>query len=106
MGKSISFEYEGKQYTLEYNRAAIRTMEQRGFVASEMGEKPMTLLPLLFEGAFLMHHRFEKKERIQQMFDKLGDKAELTSKLVEMYNEPIETMLDNDEGNVKWSASW
>lgn len=106
MGKSINFEFEGRTYTLEYNRAAIQAMEKRGFAASEMGDKPATMIPLLFEGAFVMHHRFEKAERIRQIYDQLTNKAELIGKLAEMYNEPLEAMMDNAEGNVSWSASW
>lgn len=34
-------------------------MEKRGFVASDITDKPMTTPPALFAGAFLAHHRYQ-----------------------------------------------
>ena len=51
--KQITFEYEGKDYTLEYTRNSVRTMERRGFVSDDITTKPMTVVPDLFAGAFL-----------------------------------------------------
>ena len=35
MNKQISFDYEGKTYTLEYTRNSVRQMERRGFVPED-----------------------------------------------------------------------
>lgn len=109
MAKQITFEFEGKEYVLEFTRKSIETMEKQGFIASEITEKPVSTLPALFAGAFLAHHRFVKRDVIDRIFDKLTNKQELIGKLAEMYNEPIEALMDEpeeDEGNVKWGASW
>lgn len=109
MAKQIKFEFEGKEYTLEFTRKSIETMERQGFIASEITEKPVSTLPALFAGAFLAHHRFVKRDVIDRIFDKLTNKQELIGKLAEMYNEPIEALMDEpeeDEGNVNWGASW
>lgn len=109
MAKQIKFEFEGKEYTLEFTRKSIEMMEKQGFIASEITEKPVSTLPALFAGAFLAHHRFVKRDVIDRIFDKLTNKQELIGKLAEMYNEPIEALMDEpeeDEGNVKWGASW
>ena len=66
-------------------------------------------LPALFEGAFLAHHRFEKKETINAIFNRMTNKEELIGKLAEMYNEPIMALVEEpeeSEGNVDWVASW
>jgi len=110
MAKQIIFEFEGKEYVLEFTRKSIEMMERQGFVASDIVEKPMTTLPALFAGAFLAHHRNVKKELIDEIFSKMTNKEELIRKLAEMYNEPIMALMDepgpNDEGNVKWEASF
>ena len=110
MAKQIRFEYKGQEYILEFTRKSIETMERQGFVASDIVEKPMTTLPALFAGAFLAHHRNVKKELIDEIFSKMTNKEELIRKLAEMYNEPIMALMDepdsNDEGNVKWEASF
>ena len=46
MNKKIEFDYEGKHYTLEYNRNSVALMERQGFVVDEFAKKPMIMLPL------------------------------------------------------------
>lgn len=111
MAKTICFNYDGKDYTLEYTRASVRAMENRGFKPNDLIEKPMNTLPELFAGAFLANHRFTKREVIDDIYAAMGNKEELVNKLAEMYNDPISALMaepDNDGGekNVKWDANW
>lgn len=109
MAKQLNFTYNGKDYTLEYTRRTVTEMEKKGFIAAEVESKPMSTLPALFEGAFLAHHRFEKKEVINAIFAKLTNKEELIGKLAEMYNEPIMALVEEpaeSEENLNWTASW
>lgn len=108
---TINDPVSGVTYTLEFTRKTIELMEKNGFVAADMERKPMTLLPALFAGAFLAHHRFVKRDVIDAIYAKLNHKDELISALVEMYNEPLMALLDepeqeNDEGNLSWKAGW
>ena len=101
----------GVTYTLEYTRTTVEMMERQGFVADDVVKKPMTLLPALFAGAFLAHHRFVKREVIDNLYARLTRKDELISHLVEMYNDPLVTLLDepeqeDGEGNLSWKAGW
>ena len=57
MAKQLTFTYNGKDYVLEYTRNTVRQMENNGFVTNDIDIKPMTVLPALFAGAFLAHHR-------------------------------------------------
>ena len=109
MAKQLTFEYKDKTYTLEFTRRTVQEMERKGFVASDAETKPMSTLPTLFEGAFLAHHRFEKKEIIAEILDNITDRENLIGKLAEMYAEPIMQFLEEPEetlGNVRWSANW
>lgn len=109
MSKQLKFTYDEKEYTLEFTRRTVSEMEKKGFIAAEVENKPMTTLPALFEGAFLAHHRFEKKEVINAIFAKMTNKEELIGKLAEMYNEPIIALVEEpeeSEGNLSWTASW
>lgn len=111
MSKQLTINVEGKEYTLEFTRRTVQEMEKRGFVASDIYDKPMTTLPALFAGAFLANHRFVKPEVIDNIFNKLTRKQELISKLSEMYNEPILALVEEpaeeeDKGNVDWTATW
>jgi hypothetical protein len=109
MAKQIRFEHDSKEYTLEFTRKSIETMERQGFVASDIVDKPMTTLPALFAGAFLAHHRYIKKELVDEIYSKMTNKQDLLSKLAEMYNEPIQALMEEPEdavGNVNWEASF
>ena len=109
MAKQIRFSYKDVEYTLEFTRKSLETMERQGFIPSEVTEKPMSTLPALFAGAFLAHHRYLKKEIVDEIFAHLSNKQELIGKLVEMYNEPILSLIEDNEdgaGNADWTASW
>jgi hypothetical protein len=110
MAKQIKFEYNDKEYTLEFTRESVKQMEREGFKAGEILEKPMLTLPKLFAGAFKAHHKFGlKANEIDAIFNSFKNKDALFEKLAEMYNEPIEAMLDEpkDEGNaIAWEASF
>ncbi|MBS5331748.1 MAG: DUF5055 domain-containing protein [Subdoligranulum variabile] len=109
MAKQLHFTYDGKDYTLEFTRRTVAEMEKKGFIASDITEKPMTTLPALFAGAFLAHHRFVKEDIINEIYSKLTKKEDLIGKLAEMYNEPILALVEEPEkaeGNLDWTATW
>ena len=109
MAKQLTFTYEDRDYTLEFTRRTVAEMERKGFIASDITEKPMTTLPALFAGAFLAHHRFVKQDVINDIYSKLTHKEELIGKLAERYNEPILSLVEEpekDEGNLDWTATW
>lgn len=109
MAKQLIFTFEDKEYTLEYTRRTVAEMEKKGFIASDITDKPMTILPALFAGAFLAHHRFVKEDVINNIYTKLTKKEDLIGKLAEMYNEPIMALVEEpeeDKGNVNWTATW
>lgn len=109
MSKQLRFTYQEKEYCLEFTRKSVELMEKNGFIASDINDKPMTVLPALFAGAFLANHKFIKPSVIDEIFSKMTNKSELIGKLSEMYNEPIMALVDEpeeSEGNVDWTASW
>lgn len=109
MAKSIKIKYQDAEYTLEYTRRTISQMEENGFNLQEVGEKPATMIPKLFEGAFLAHHRMAKNDIVWEIYDSLKDKEGLMNKLSEMYVEPLESLFDepkDDEKNATWEANF
>lgn len=109
--KTITFTYEGKEYTLEYNRKVVKNiMERRGFNLSEVDAKPVTLLPLLFWGSFQMHHKGITQDTTDLMLERFKNKESLFEKLSEMYVEPANVLFEEpdeeNEGNVNWDPSW
>jgi len=109
MSKQLRFSYKDKEYVLEYTRKSVEQMERQGFIASDINEKPMSTLPKLFAGAFYANHPYVSKAVVEELFSKMTNRLELIEKLAEMYNEPIQTLIDEpeeSEGNLSWTASW
>ena len=110
MNKQITFTYDGKEYKLEFTRRTIRQMEENGFNIQLIGEKPMTMLPDFFAGAFRANHKNVKREVIDEIYTNMPNKDKLIEKLVEMYNEPLSALMDEPDENstkkVDWMASF
>lgn len=110
MAKQLNFAYNGKEYRLEYTRSTVKEMERQGFVSSDVSDKPMTTLPKLFAGAFKANHPREKSEVIEEIYRIMPDKKDLISCLAEMYAEPINSLLDEPDGEqgnvIRWTANF
>lgn len=102
----VKDKYDNK-YTLEYTVDTVMQIERAGFRLDDADAKPMTSVKMLFEGAFLANHKNIKPETVREMLDGMKNKAELIEKLIEMYREPYETLMDEgDEGNATWESNW
>lgn len=100
----INLTYAKKDYILEYNRQSVKTMESQGFVLEELTAKPMTMIPLLFNGAFIKNHRGIKRNLMDEIFEEIGDKTALMEALMEMYAETLSTLTEGSgEGNAQWA---
>lgn len=109
MAKELNFSYKGKDYTLGFTRNTVRQLEATGFVARDIEAKPALILPDLFAGAFLAHHKYVKRDVIDEIYRHLPDKDGLVKCLAEMYSEPIEALMsepEDGEENVNWVKNW
>lgn len=108
MSKQIKLNYDNKEYILEYNRKSVSAMEVLGFNAKEVDDKMATMIPLMFQGAFIMHHPSIKIALINEIYDKVEDKMKLMNTLSNMINDCYQSLLaDNDKKeddgkNVSW----
>ena len=112
MAANIEVQYKKKTYTLEYNRAAVKQMEQQGFVLDQIGDKPMTMVPLLVYGAFQKWHKGVSRKEMDEVYDNIvdkigdGDEGGFINALLELYADTVNTLTGNtavDEGN---AATW
>ena len=102
----INLTYEKKEYILEYNRQSVKTMESQGFVLEELTAKPMTMIPMLFQGAFIKNHRGIKRNLMDEIFEEIGDKTALMEALMEMYAETLGSLTEGSgEGNATWAMT-
>ena len=103
----ITLKYSGKEYSLEYSRQSVRTIESQGFVAEQLSAKPMTMIPILFQGAFLKNHKGIKRNLIDEIYEGISDKTALIVALADMYTETVGALLEDreEEGNVSWAVT-
>lgn len=106
MNKKIEFEDNGKKYVLEYNREAIEIIEKQGFVASEMLKRPMTMLPLAFQGLFYKNHKDVRKSFIDECYNRFPNKSELIEAIANMISETYNSLTDEDVDNEKGNLDW
>lgn len=105
MNKKIEFSKNGEKYVLEYNREAIQYIEARGFVVAELDKKPMTMLPLAFQGLFYKNHKKVSREFMDECYNNFKDKSKLLATIADMLNESYTSLLDdnnNEEKNIEW----
>ena len=83
----ISDPENGREYTLEYSRKSVVKAEQAGLDVNALESKSMTMIPLLFWGAFLMHHPHMTKDQTEMAY------------LGKLYAAPFQTLIaSEDEG--------
>lgn len=103
---TITVMYKDKTYDLGYTRNTIRQLEAQGFIVDQVAEKPMTMIPLLFYGAFMKNHRGLKRDFVDEVFDNIQDKSQLLQSLLELYAECLNTLTEDKEGDDVGKATW
>lgn len=98
----------GREYELEYSRKTVAKAEQAGLDINALESKSMTMIPLLFWGAFLMHHPYMTKDQTDKiLFDGLGGlNEEEMAYLGKLYAAPFQTLIasEDEAGNPRKMA--
>lgn len=91
----------GREYTLEFSRKSVSRAEQAGLDVNKFESSSMTMIPLLFWGAFLMHHPQMTREQTDKiLFDGLGGlNGEEMAYLAKLYAEPFQTLISREGEN-------
>ena len=90
---------EGREYTLEFSRRTVAKTEQAGLDVNQIESKSMTMIPIMFWGAFLMHHPHMTQEQTDKiLFEQLnGLTADEMEYLGKLYAEPFQTLVASEE---------
>ena len=86
-------------YTLEFNAESVKFAESRGFDVDEVPKFPVLLVPELFYYAFRMHHKSLPREKVNKIFDEIGNPLPkgLVARLQNLYVQPLLAMLPKDD---------
>jgi hypothetical protein len=105
-------DFEGREFTLEFNRKTVVKAEKAGLNLQEIDSKPMTMVGIMFWAAFLYHHPWISQEQTDKILDEqfggvegLGtienDEGEnLVTHLGRLYSEPFSTLIPSDEEGI------
>lgn len=75
-------------YELDFSRDSIRFMEGNGFKVDEVGDFPVTNIPLLFYYAFRKNHRSMARNQTDKLLEKMGGLTpKILERLVSLYNQ-------------------
>lgn len=107
MSKQISFEFEEKQYTLEYTLRTAGQANEDGFILDQLGDKPALMIPKLVYWAFVRHHRGITRKQTETIYEWIRDKNAFIAALAEMYAAAVNALVDDgdEEGNANWTLS-
>ena len=101
----LKVEYKGKNYDLGFTRNSVVMMERNGFDVGKISHMPMTMIPMLWQGAFVAYNKGVKRSLMDEIYDHLPNRQELLGALTELYAETLNTLTDDPEesqGNAKW----
>lgn len=106
MSKQISFEYEKKQYTLEYTLRTAGQANEDGLILDQLGDKPAQMIPLLVYWAFVRHHKGITRKQTETIYNWIRDKSGFVTALAGMYADAVNALVDDeDEGNANWTIA-
>jgi len=104
MAKTITIKTkDNKEYLLEFTRKTVVNMSRAGFQLEEVTSNPIIAIPQLFEGAFKANHPYVKSSEITDIYNSLGNKEDLLVALIEMYQEPINALVEEPDEESKKS---
>lgn len=108
MSKQICFEYENKEYTLEYTLRTAGQANEDGFILDQLSDKPALMIPKLVYWAFVKKHRGITRKQTEDIYAWIKDKTGFITALAEMYAEACNALVDDDEdekGNANWTLA-
>lgn len=107
MSKQISFEYEDKEYNLEYTLRTAGQANDDGFILEQLSEKPALMIPKLVYWAFVRHQKGITRKQTEEIFKWIKDKNGFITALAEMYADAVNALIDDEEeeGNANWTVS-
>lgn len=107
MSKQITFEYEKKEYVLEYTLRTAGQANEDGFVLDQLGDKPALMIPKLVYWAFVRHNKGITRKQTETIYEWIRDKNGFVTALAEMYADAVNALVDDEEeeGNANWTLS-
>lgn len=89
----------GITYTLDFSRDTVRFAEDRGFSWDELGDRPATLIPIIWHAAFRRYDPRISLDNTTKILEKLGGlKPSWVARLRQLYDQALVSLIASDNG--------
>ena len=89
-----------REYTLEFDRDAVRFAESRGFKLEDVDDYTMTKVPEFFWYAFRMHHKSVALNQAEEILRQIGGMNEqIAKRLVELWYQTYDSLGSEETKN-------
>ena len=89
-----------QEYTLEFDRDAVRFAESRGFKLADIDDFPMTKVPEFFWYAFRMHHKSVALNKAEEILRQIGGlTTPIAQRMVDLWNQTYDSLGNEEEKN-------
>lgn len=88
----------GDEFTLEFNRESVIFTNRQGFKLSEFSDNMEEMLPVLWYGAFRMHHKNLSRQKTDRLLENIGGlTGEAAERLIMLYGAPRKSLFRDEE---------
>lgn len=88
---------KGVEYTLQFDFASAKFTNNQGFKISEMSDNIEVMLPILFYGAFRMHHKDVARNKTDALLQEISPVSQdFVIRLLELYSEPRSVLVSDE----------
>lgn len=86
-------------YELEFSRETAIWTNNHGFMRDQLTNNPEEMIPILFFGAFRMHHKNVARNKTDEILYEIlgGLSKKILNRLLELYNAPFNTLVKDDD---------
>ena len=88
----------GIVYTLDFTRDTVKFAEDRGFNWDDFGDRPATLIPLIWFAAFRRYDSRISLDKTTEILEKLGGlKPSWVQRLRQLYDQALISLIASDD---------
>ena len=94
----LTVEESGDEYTLEFSKESVIFTNRQGFKISEFQDNMEEMLPILWYGAFRMHHKNVSRQKTDKLLEDIGGlTSEAAERLIMLYGQPRKSLFRDEE---------
>jgi hypothetical protein len=106
MNTIINLDYKGETFKLEYDKTSVKALENLGVNLSNLLQKPISNIDMMFQCAFIKNHPETPITKIDEILSSCQNKTELVTSLITMINEVCDIVTGEPDKEASKNVSW